>query len=79
MRPVDQVHEPLPDNGLWYSSRGWRGWILPLLFPALIVASAIISVTGVAPWWTWWVQGTGILVVMLTANVLLRKLLPRRS
>ncbi|MGU3291336.1 hypothetical protein [Williamsia sp. M5A3_1d] len=77
MRPIDHVHEPLPTNRFWYNSRGWRGQILPVMFMVLIVTSAVIGASGAVPWWTWWVQGTVIAVLMVTANILVRRLLRR--
>ncbi|MGJ0118552.1 hypothetical protein ACQ7HM_05025 [Williamsia sp. MIQD14] len=78
MRPVDHVEAPLPESRFVFTSRGWRGQILPVLFGLLIVVSAVVGASGVAPWWTWWVQGTFIAVVMLIVNLLLRRWMVRK-
>lgn len=76
MRPVDLVHEPpRPDAGFWFSPGGRRGWILPVLFGALIVLSGLLQTVLRRDWTTTIACGTTIVVVMLVVNEVLKRAL----
>ncbi len=75
MRPVDNVEDPphRQPGGFWYRATGWTGWVLPILFGALILMSATVGAATDSRWYTWWSQGTVIVVTMLIADRLLKR------
>ncbi len=78
MRPVDHVEQRrVPQAGFLFHSTGWKDWILGVLFSTLIVCSAVVGIVADPTWWTWWLQGTVILALVLAANAALKRWVAR--
>ena len=72
MRPVDHVDGPSRrDAGFFYSPPGWRGWIIPLAFAALIMVNAFIP----GGWVVNLVGSMLVVVVIFILNAVLKRAL----